>query len=518
MMGKTGKIVKPLHGWALLYISLFLIVCMTPLLGLLTGYENPNLEKRSLAPLPALMADGRPNLALPRNFEDYYADHFAFRSWLISGYNSLNQTVLAQSGNKKVIAGKDRWLFFAETLPDYLAMPTLSPAQLSRLATILSLQQEVLSAKGIDFYFVVAPNKNSIYGEYMPDRFKPVQASSNLDLWLASPYRYEVSTIDLLTPLRQAAASATEPIYHKTDSHWNNLGARIACQVILAEIARQAPGFAYEDYQMSPYTTRTDWQGDLAAMLYPSGVQLEKQYYFDIPEAYRTLKPMRSLEDLLIQTSQKAGSAESGMQQERPLRLLMFRDSFANALIPFLANSFSAATFTREIPYNYSTIDQDKPDVVILEIVERNLPNLLQRAPILLAPERTMPEAAARAGFSADNQKDSSPRLAQLTAEPGKIGLKISGRLMGEQAALDAIGPIYLGLAGEDARIRYFEAFPVDETGQASATGLAGMEPGVLGLTAYLPDSAWTSGLQPAQVWLQSSGQWQRLDCEITLP
>ena len=518
MMGRTGKTFKPPHVWALLYIVLFLIVCVTPLLGLLTGYENPNLEKRSLAPLPTLMADGRPNLALPRNFEDYYADHFAFRSWLISGYNRLNQTVLAQSGNKKVIAGKAGWLFFAETLPDYLAMPTLSSTQLRRLATILSLQQESLAAKGIDFYFIVAPNKNSIYGEYMPDRFKPVQASSNLDLWLASPYRDDVSTIDLQTPLRLAAASAAEPIFHKTDSHWNNLGARTAYQVILAEIARHAQGFAYDDYQQSSYTTRTDWQGDLAAMLYPSGVQLDNQQYFTIPQAYRTLKPMRSLEDLLIQTSQVAGSAENSTQQDRPLHLLMFRDSFANALIPFLANSFTSATFTREIPYNYSTIDQEEPDVVILEIVERNMPNLLLRAPVLLAPERKRPEDSAQAGSSGNAENTCSIRLNRLIAEPGKIGLKISGQLIDEQAALDAIGPIYLGLAGQDGLIRYFEAFPVDETSQAPAEGLTGHESGILGLTAYLPDNAWTPGAQPVQVWLQTAGRWQRLSCEIVLP
>ncbi len=65
--------------------------------------------------------------------------------------------------------------------------------------------------------------------------------------------------------------------------------------------------------------------------------------------------------------------------------VLMFRDSFGNALYPFAANDFEQARFSRALPYDLTDIGAY--DLVVIEIVERNIGNLLEYPPVLEAAE-----------------------------------------------------------------------------------------------------------------------------------
>ena len=64
----------------------------------------------------------------------------------------------------------------------------------------------------------------------------------------------------------------------------------------------------------------------------------------------------------------------------------MFRDSFGNALYPFMADTFENATFSRLMPYRMDWLDGGTYDNLVVEIVERNLKNLALQAPVMPAP------------------------------------------------------------------------------------------------------------------------------------
>lgn len=99
-------------------------------------------------------------------------------------------------------------------------------------------------------------------------------------------------------------------------------------------------------------------------MLYPKGTQKEETQVYQTSFSYVNLP--RSDEDILMQTTQE--NAPNG-------RLLLCRDSFGNALHPFLAEDFREAIITRQMPYPEQV---QEGDTVIIEIVERNLPNILK--------------------------------------------------------------------------------------------------------------------------------------------
>jgi uncharacterized protein YueI len=117
----------------------------------------------------------------------------------------------------------------------------------------------------------------------------------------------------------------------------------------------------YEDATM---TTVNDYVGDLNLMLYPLSAVPEEDTDIDIGATYTCNDNFQSVEDASIQTTNEAQSGS----------LLMFRDSFGNALLPFMANAFGDACFQKGVPYRLGMyLSINDPDVVIIEKVERNL-------------------------------------------------------------------------------------------------------------------------------------------------
>ena len=133
----------------------------------------------------------------------------------------------------------------------------------------------------------------------------------------------------------------------------------------------------------------------------------------------------------------------------------MFRDSFGNALLPLLAEQYATATFSRALPFALDLTEIEGADTVIVEIVERNLQNLLAYAPKMAAPIREMPAVTAEEA------------IATATAAKSGNYLKVSGN-----TDHTVFNRVYLAVDGVA-----YEAFPITE-GDAAAED---------GFTAYLP-------------------------------
>jgi hypothetical protein len=356
------------------FVVLFIGLCSVPLLGLLFGYKNVNVEKRALAEPPVLFDEKGFNDSFPEDAEDFLSDHYAFKPQLVTADAMLRGSLFGESVSEKVIVGGDGWLYFSSTLQDYLATDTLSENQIDRIVRTLEIQEEALGQRGVDFIFVVAPNKASVYPGHMPALFTPTGNENNYDKLYDRLGSSELTALDLRSVLRANSfkVSPEESLYLKLDSHWNNKGALLAYQTITREITDRIRELDLTDYLDLAVERREIVNGDLSLMLYPAANRKDIQYFYDLPENYSSARPIRSMEDILIETSCESGRGE----------LLMFRDSFANALIPFFSDAFAHATYSRAIPYDYRLLN-DETDVVVFEIVERNIINILDSAPII---------------------------------------------------------------------------------------------------------------------------------------
>jgi len=355
----------------------------------------------------------------------------------------LKKTLFGESVSTQVIIGKDGFLFFEPTLKDYLKVSVLSDNEIYRIVKTLQLQKEYLARCDVDFIFTVAPNKASVYPEYMPDRYLPVGDMNNYEKLCKQFESASFPYLDLHSVLR----AGEEQLYHKLDSHWNNLGALTAYRAIIDEIVKANTEFSFPDYADATYTRQQIWEGDLSQMLYPALSEKDEQLVYDIEKNYSSARPIRSMEDLLISTTSEGGSAD----------LLMFRDSFANALIPFISNGFASVTYSRAIPYEYTLLTDDT-DVVLFEIVERNLVNILQTAPIVPSyAVDPIPQATV------------APIDLDIIVENTDSGTRIVGTAIPENYDANQNYDIYLKLTG-DAGEFTLVTFPIYETDYLSGT------------------------------------------------
>ena len=177
-----------------------------------------SVEQRQVQIFPSINTGGKLNVKFFDQLNDYFSDNFAFRQNLIEADAIIKKNVFRQSGNEKVIVGKKGYLFFGETLDDYLGKNVLSNREIYSCTRVLSLLQENVEQKGRKFLFVIAPNKNSLYPEYMPKRYIKISDNNNYRLLQEEMKKENINTIDL----KKMFIDSGKEVYQKLDSHWNN--------------------------------------------------------------------------------------------------------------------------------------------------------------------------------------------------------------------------------------------------------------------------------------------------------
>lgn len=457
---KKGR--NPVGLWV--FVLFFFGITVVPGLGMALGALGGQGEQapvpvanERVVPVPRLvLKDGSFNQKVCDEISAYFSHHMAFRRELITGDSLVKAKVFHTSSQKQVALGQGDWLFYQETLLDYTGARTVTPAQAADIARSLSLARDYVEEKGGVFLFTCAPNKLSLYPAQLGQGLERAE-KTGWDQVKEALDREQVPTADLFS----AFLSQEEILYHRGDSHWTNRGAALAHDTILEALGRTGSAFD------KPGTTEKIHQGDLHVMLYPASSQREEQFVFQQPPAVSYEPPMRSPEDLRIETT----GPGSG-------RLLLFRDSFGNTLHPLLGESFATALFSRSIPYNLGLMEAVEADTVVVEIVERNLPRLREQAMLFPAPSvETVPEAQPAQG-----EQSVQAQLLPGKELPGFVG--ITGAL-GEER--DLASPVYLSFGSV--------------TVEASPVGAAPAFP----FTAYLPEG---TALEAGRVLYQKNGQW----------
>lgn len=420
-----------------LYIVLFFLICAVPAAGMFFSEREEVKANQMLAQKPVLKGENGWNSNYLRELEQYVSDHFAFRQELITANAALMTSVFHVTGTEDVVLGKDGWLFYRETLDDFSAVDNMTPRQIYAASKNLSLMQEALEKEGKEFLFTIAPNKSSVCPQYMPYYARKTGARNNAELLTAELKKQAVSYVDLFGPLREDGRL----LYHRLDSHWTNEGAAVAGRALLKALHRERDAF-----QGKKTDRKQDFPGDLYEMVYPKGTQKDWQTYYRRPFAFQYKEPFGGVTDITIKTTNK----------EKTGSLFMYRDSFGNALIPFMAESCGKACFSRQSQYDLTTREARDADTVIVEIVERNLPQLASCQPIFEAPVRQWGlrlEEAPKASFSIA-QEDWNQEL-----------VKLSGSFI--YCQLDADSDIYVDIGGT-----CYEAAPVSESDEKEGYAL----------------------------------------------
>ncbi len=352
----------------LIFILIVLILCAVPFVCMFFAPTTETTENRRLAAFPSFTEEGKPNADFLQDLGAYFEDHFAFRN-LIAAADGRLQSLFGVSSVDTVVKGTDGWLYYTASANDFQGLDAMTENEAAFAARNLKLMQDYLDAKKIDFVFTVAPNKNALYGENMPYYYLRTDLKNSMDVFAPYLAAEKISYADLFSVFR----AQEKVLYLKRDSHWNNEGALLAYETIMDTLEKP-----YDAFLTAPVLREKTERGDLGKMVYSVWADPEWNSYYTLPQAYTFTSESSDVEAALLTTENKEAKG----------KLLMFRDSFGNTLLPFFAENFASAVFSKAAPYPLERfVEQYRPDVVIAEKVERNLSDLLVKPAIISAPE-----------------------------------------------------------------------------------------------------------------------------------
>lgn len=352
-----------------IYIVIFLAISIVPLIAFSDKQAAIGNETKAAKPR---LSDGT---ELTANVDTYFAQNFGFRNRLVYVQNVLKQNVFRTSGQSEVIVGEDGWLFYSRALDDFLGTSVADETEVERMGAVVLMMQNYVESRGGEFIFFSAPNKMSVYGEYMPYYYIEDGGHGNYERLYSELVKAGVNTVQLKNTLSLKKADGVQ-LYHKLDSHWNNYGAAVAYETVANKLSEvYGDEFkGYTRYSTMPYSVKNNFSGDLQSMLLPGSDRKDEQLEFDVSENFEYTNRFRGVDDLVITTSNESKAVDKSVT--------LFRDSFGNALYWFFANDYTSLTAKREIPYNIYQAAEES-ELVAVELVERNLRNLLVYTPIV---------------------------------------------------------------------------------------------------------------------------------------
>ncbi len=285
------------------------------------------------------------------------------------------------------LEGTDGWAFLVEdgngNLDQLLGDLTLTPRDLERYVVLLSERQRRLAEIGIPYLFAVAPSKESIHPQYLPD-CSPRLGAPALGSELVGAARHAgVDVVDLHAPLRDRAATG-ERLYFKRDMHWTYEGGGLSAATSLLEIVRAA-GVPAADVDANEIV----WVEHLIeedlfdkprvrlaeGRLHPlDDDKLPEHELVKIPNknAYG-LPSIPTPPALEAATTAFTTLFQSEKRPDAP-RAVVYSDSFGTQLVPFVGPAFSWSAWIRRAFINVGLIESLRPDVVIQVVAERFLP------------------------------------------------------------------------------------------------------------------------------------------------
>ena len=355
----------------------FTLLLILPSLDQWLGFsaDFKSTEKNILTPLPGFHF---PHVrTYIQQFNQYYKENFGWRNALFYQYSRLKYSAFGVSPlPQKVVLGKNEWFYpgndFNRVSDQHQGLTPLSGQTLQTIARKLVVKQQELAKRGINFYLIVAPDSYSIYPENLPDYLQASRYKSNFDH--LKEYLRTHTTIPFIDVRPSLiAAKSVHPTYMRTDTHWNEYGALVATLSIVKHIRHDFQNIPLPDENMYNIHLKEGYAGDLVTMLALNQSISDKiNYQIDLPASLQA----KEVEE--IPNTELGGwpTQRFVSTNKKAPNLLFIGDSFTLSLRQFTPSYFANSYIIRSNYMSEKLLRSEKPDIVIFEVVERNLTNL----------------------------------------------------------------------------------------------------------------------------------------------
>lgn len=310
----------------------------------------------------------------------------AFKTDFYTGLANILRVHLGYSSSPmQVIIGSNGWLYLGNqyassvSVSSGLLMPSNSDFEADK-SRRRYIQERAAHYGAINTYYFVAPNKEDVYPEYTPQWTRSQKPNFVTHLLQNS----EAGLTYLLPSLIREKPS-TLPLYYKTDSHWNDLGAWIAYKEISNVIGSNLNEVKFlSENDISHGTPLAINGGDLSAFLFTNTYQKDLSPSISISNDTKI-----RVYDTKAKKTTYFGANKTLYNVAYPLivssdnalndkRVLWLRDSFGNNLSRYMAKTFKETIqihlggVLNSNKMLESLLKTYKPDIVITTIAGRS--------------------------------------------------------------------------------------------------------------------------------------------------
>lgn len=322
----------------------------------------------------------------PAAFDDYYSDNFDLRNQFVWFNSKLKFNLFdIPPVRSKAFMGNNGWmynikdqmdLYYGKTIADSVELPTYYD--------IFNYRKNFLDSIGCKYYVVVVPTKTSVYPEFIPlAKRKDVEQTLTDQIVNLVDTISGITVIDLRTTLNKAK-NHDFPLYHKTDTHWNDYGSYFAYKEIMNVLAVDFPELVPNSISQYSFETVKSKGMGLTNMM---GI-IDEVYEYKIvgkpdfvpisnkgkKSNYEVVKGFPYVSEYEIVYTTENDSLPS---------MLLVRDSFGKALIPYLSEHFSKSVYIFDGWHHWLNEDivlNEKPDIYIQLVLEAYIPNIYKSA------------------------------------------------------------------------------------------------------------------------------------------
>ena len=245
--------------------------------------------------------------------------------------------------NNRVYIGKNWWMFYLSdsSKEDFSGNKYFSKEQKENFKNKIEQINNYLQQKQIKFILIIVPNKEQIYYYNMPCTIQKHSKFNRTDDLL----NYLNKDFIIYPKKDMLELSKDYELYYKYDTHLTELGAYIVLQEINQRI-----------YNMKNYLDKNLVYYDYSLK---SPSDISRKFYFDniFKEKFKVKIKKKSLYN----------------NEDRKKKIILIGDSFTEVLGSLLDFDYSLLSVVdiRNIN-NIEDIIKNKPDILILEIVERH--------------------------------------------------------------------------------------------------------------------------------------------------
>ena len=335
-----------------------------------SGYFNTeNNENRELASFPQVSLASLGDF--PSQFEAFYKDHVPFKNALVNFNNFIDTEFFQTTKIGDVVIGKDNWLFYLPSkdgenaMADYQKTNVYSLEQSAETAAKIEKVRDWFLDNGVgQFHYYVAPSKETIYSEYMPDKPEVIGVGDSRMKTFAR-YMKENSDVefDFLADYLEKYSEKYQ-LFRKYDTHMNNLGGYITNEKIVEDLTGECLPIGAIQVMMGTNPCR----GDLSRMIgrYKE-LDDDREYgldHFHDGVRYKVKKEKSEGGEEILKVFKSNSSNEK--------TLMVIGDSFRLRLEKYMPYRYQKTVFVRIDDFNQELLEKYLPDDVILITVERD--------------------------------------------------------------------------------------------------------------------------------------------------